>query len=162
MSMPSELAEVWRLSSSTTFVNVTIEGFRGFRDRQRVVLDASAVVLYGSNGSGKTSVIDALQWLLLGSLERLEPWRTRRNSEHVVSAFASTGVATVEAELRLKGRTVLLRRHGKHDASILQWSDEGGTVSGDEADSRIQAAFLPGKAHNVGLKRRVMTSALLQ
>src|SRR5471032_3301263 len=74
-------------SDPVTFLWAELDGFRGFRDKQRIELDASAVVLSGPNGSGKTSFFDGLQWLLLGSLKRLEPWRTRKNTEHIVSAF---------------------------------------------------------------------------
>ena len=42
-----------------TFLWTEIEGFRGFRDPQRVDFGASVVILTGSNGTGKTSVFDA-------------------------------------------------------------------------------------------------------
>src|SRR3954466_8755749 len=87
-------------SEPITFQWAELEAFRGFRDRQRINLDASVVILAGSNGTGKTSFFDALQWLLLGSLERLEPWRTRRNAEHIVSAFRSEDTAVVTAGMR--------------------------------------------------------------
>jgi AAA15 family ATPase/GTPase len=41
--------------------SVTIENFRGFRDQQVIDLAASATVVCGSNGKGKTSFFDALQ-----------------------------------------------------------------------------------------------------
>jgi chromosome segregation ATPase len=44
---------------------MTVEAFRGFRDWQEFDLAASAVVVAGPNGTGKTSFFDALQWCLL-------------------------------------------------------------------------------------------------
>src|SRR3954466_6155049 len=97
-------------SEPITFQWAELEAFRGFRDKQRINLDASVVVVAGPNGTGKTSFFDALQWLLLGSLERLEPWRTRRNTEHIVSAFRPDDAAVVSAAVRLGGDVVELRR----------------------------------------------------
>ena len=66
---------------------LTVEAFRGFRDPASFDLDASAVIFTGPNGTGKTSVFDALQWVLLGSIDRLEALRARKTVEHVVSKF---------------------------------------------------------------------------
>jgi predicted ATP-dependent endonuclease of OLD family len=52
------------------FHRIEIADFRGFRRSQRLELDASAIVVVGPNGTGKTSFFDALQWLLLGDLPR--------------------------------------------------------------------------------------------
>src|ERR1035437_5843358 len=46
---------------------VSIQNFRGFRAERTIDLAASATIVSGSNGKGKTSFFDALQWLLLGS-----------------------------------------------------------------------------------------------
>jgi DNA repair exonuclease SbcCD ATPase subunit len=53
-------------------VGVEVEGFRGFVVPHRFDLDASAVVLVGANGSGKTSFLDAILWALTGKVERIE------------------------------------------------------------------------------------------
>jgi DNA repair exonuclease SbcCD ATPase subunit len=75
------------MSEPVFFEWIEIEGFRGFANRQRLELDASVVILAGPNGTGKTSFFDAVQWLLIGTLDRLEPWRVRRNAEHVVNQY---------------------------------------------------------------------------
>lgn len=139
---------------------VEIDGFRGFRDRQRILLDASAVVVVGPNGSGKTSFFDALQWLMVGSLERLERLRVRRNAEHIVNAYRGSDPAIVEAEVKLAGRLVHLRRQGRYDGGALEWTEDGETVSGDEAERRLHQALAPKTARDV--RRLLMTSALLQ
>ena len=41
---------------------VEIEGFRGFAERRRFEMNASVVILSGTNGTGKTSFFDAVQW----------------------------------------------------------------------------------------------------
>lgn len=150
------------MSDPVAFTWVEVEGFRGFRDRQRIDLDGSVVILSGPNGTGKTSFFDALQWLLLGSLERLEPWRTRRNTEHIANAFRADEPAIVRAELRLDQRLVEVRRQGRHDSGLLEWSDADGVVRGEEAERRLAACLSPRAGDPASLRRLLMTSALLQ
>jgi DNA repair exonuclease SbcCD ATPase subunit len=52
---------------------LTIANFRGFCEERRVSIPANVVIIRGPNGSGKTSFIDAIQWLLLGDVQRLRP-----------------------------------------------------------------------------------------
>ena len=58
---------------------LTIDSFRGIRDEVEFDLDATTVILSGPNGTGKTSVFDALQWVMLGKIPRLEGLRGRKN-----------------------------------------------------------------------------------
>src|SRR6478735_1321956 len=125
------------MSDVVAFRWVEIEGFRGFRDRQRIELDASAVLIYGPNGTGKTSFFDAVQWLLLGSLQRLEQWRVRKNAEHIVNRYRGSEPAVVEAELSVNGSRVRLQRRGRHDSGVLEWHAEDGVAYGEEAELRL-------------------------
>jgi chromosome segregation protein len=149
-------------SDPVTFVWAEVEGFRGFRDRQRIELDSSVVILSGPNGTGKTSFFDALQWLLLGSLKRLEPWRPRRNTEHIASAFRPGEPAIVSAVVIFGGTEVELRRQGRHDSGVLEWTDLAGTIRGEEAESRLVDVLSPRSEGKQALRRLLMTSALLQ
>src|SRR3954451_13530552 len=115
---------------------VEIEGFRGFNRRQRIHLDASAVIVVGPNGTGKTSFFDAVQWLLLGSLQRLEQWRVRKNAEHIVNRYRGSEPAVVEAELSVNGSRVRLQRRGRYDSGLLEWQAEDGVAYGEEAEFR--------------------------
>ena len=149
------------MSEPVFFEWIEIEGFRGFADRQRLELDASVVILSGPNGTGKTSFFDAVQWLLIGTLERLEPWRVRRNAEHVVNQYkaASGGRATVAASLRIAGRSVELRRTGRYDSSQLEWRDES-ILYEDDAERALAGALTP--MGRMSLQRALLSSGLLQ
>jgi len=48
----------------------TIAGFHGFKLPKTIPLDADIVVIHGSNGSDKSSIVEALEWLLLGGISR--------------------------------------------------------------------------------------------
>lgn len=51
---------------------VEMEGFRGFRDRTRIDLSSGFVVLSGRNGSGKSSVLDAIEFALTGTITKFQ------------------------------------------------------------------------------------------
>ena len=50
--------------------SVAIEGFKGFTTRQVIDLDGCHAFLLGQNGSGKSSIIEAIRWGLFGSTGR--------------------------------------------------------------------------------------------
>src|SRR5437870_5237306 len=122
------------MSETVSFKWVEIEGFRGFNDCQRVLLDASAVLIVGPNGTGKTSFFDAIQWLLLGSLQRLERWRVRKNDEHIVNRYRGSEPAIVEAELDIGRRRIRLRRQGRYDSGFLEWHSDDVSLHGQDAE----------------------------
>ena len=99
-----------------------IEGFRGFKARQQIWLDASAIVVMGPNGTGKTSIFDAIQWLLLGDVARLKRLASPRSGDYIVNRWSETGVATVDAEIRIGDRKVHARRTGDYKGSRFEFN----------------------------------------
>lgn len=55
----------------TKIKNITIEGIRGIRDTISLQLDEKSVLLYGDNGSGKSSISDAIEWFYTDTVEHL-------------------------------------------------------------------------------------------
>jgi predicted ATPase len=51
---------------------LNVEAFRGIRNSLEIPLDASITVLLAANGTAKTSVCDAVEWLLTGRVRRLQ------------------------------------------------------------------------------------------
>jgi len=144
-----------------TILSVSIENFRGFRDRQTIELDASATVVSGSNGKGKTSFFDAVQWLLLGSLSRLASLASRRSGEYIINRFADVGaLASVTATLRLDERIVIVSRSGDHRQSQLRWEAGDETLVGAEAESALAVGLLQNPENS--LRDAVLTSGVLQ
>jgi DNA sulfur modification protein DndD len=50
-------------------VNLEIESFRGFSSRELFDLNASIILIYGPNGTGKSSFFEAIEFALLGYVE---------------------------------------------------------------------------------------------
>lgn len=140
---------------------VVVEAFRGFRDRQEFDIGASAVVLAGPNGTGKTSFFDALQWCLLGTIERLEGLRARRNVEHIVNQYRLGERAAVTLEMAVGGRSFTIRRTGDHSGSTLEFGEPGAeTLFGSEAQDALEKALVPGDG--LTLEMALTTSGLMQ
>jgi DNA repair exonuclease SbcCD ATPase subunit len=140
---------------------VAIEAFRGFRDRQEFDIDASAVIVAGPNGTGKTSFFDALQWALVGRIERLESVRARSTVEHIVNQYRLDSRASVEVEMAIGGSQFRIRRVGDHRRTTLEFGDASGrVVFGEEAESALQAILAPNSG--VTLEMALSTSGLLQ
>jgi DNA repair exonuclease SbcCD ATPase subunit len=140
---------------------ISIEAFRGFRERQEFDVAASVVLLVGPNGTGKTSVFDALQWCLLGTIRRLEGLRPRRTVEHIVNQYRLRERAVVEVEMRIQDRTFVIRRTGDHNGSALEFAAEGtDSVFGPEAEATLQRVLVP--EGGLTLDMVLTTSGLLQ
>jgi exonuclease SbcC len=60
-----------RSQSRIRLDTLSITDFRGIRDLQ-LDLSGAVTVIYGRNGTGKTSIFEAIEWGLLGEVERLE------------------------------------------------------------------------------------------
>ncbi|SMC31134.1 AAA family ATPase [Janibacter indicus] len=138
-----------------------VESFRGFRDAREFDLSAASVVVTGPNGTGKTSFFDALQWGLLGSLERLETLRARRNTEHVVNQYRLGRKASVEIDLMLPSGQVTIRRTGDQGGSTLELRTSGqDPIFGVEAEGALRGLLLP--ESEVTLESALATSGLMQ
>ncbi len=71
--------------------SVTIEGFRGFTEPQHINFDGKHIFLFGENGCGKSSIVEAIRWCLFGLAERPET--------EVRNAYYTSGECMVDMEL---------------------------------------------------------------
>ena len=133
-----------RTFSEFRLLRLTIEAFRGFRDAAEFDLDATSVLFTGPNGTGKTSVFDAFQWLLLGTIERLAGLRGRKNVEHIVNTYRRGGRADVALQVVADGRPVTIRRGGRYNDSTLEIAVDGEPSRfGDEAEAWLRSSLVP-------------------
>jgi len=74
--------------------NIEIQNYKAFREVERFEIDGKNVLIYGNNGSGKTSLASALQALIQSSSKTPDQLRAvfdRMNEENVVNLFAPAG-----------------------------------------------------------------------
>ena len=118
--------------------SLSISGFRGFASTVDFDLDADAIVLVGANGSGKTSLLDAILWALSGNVPRLGTAQ-----ETLLSRFSSTGELRVELALTTPdGRPLNVTRRwdGETTFSVIDGDDH---LRGPSAEARILERLWP-------------------
>jgi DNA repair exonuclease SbcCD ATPase subunit len=148
-------------SSKQPIQRLRVEAFRGFRDTREFDLSASAVIVTGPNGTGKTSFFDALQWCLLGTIQRLEGLRSRRNVEHILNQYRLGRKAVVELDLVIEDEPLTLRRSGDHSGSTLELRRPGtAPIFGAEASEALRDLLLPNT--DLSLDAALTTSGLMQ
>ena len=140
---------------------VEIEGFRGFADEAALDLDADAVVIRGDNGTGKTSLVDALLWLVCGRLAHLEERvKTLRRSEDVVTNRFRPGGARVTLHVGVSGIDFVYTRLGDQRENELLVAGQGGAVVDADPEKHLAEAF--GIRSGEELRRSVLTWGLLR
>ena len=75
-----------------------IQAFRGIRDTIDLPLDAPLTILLAANGTAKTTVCDATEWLLTGRIRRLQPGLI--GAETIRNLYAQTAQPRVCATAR--------------------------------------------------------------
>jgi DNA repair protein SbcC/Rad50 len=80
-----------------------IKDFRGIR-KMEIDLSTDLVLIHGRNGTGKTSVFDALEWALLGEVEHIDDITDEGGDRPpFVNLFSEDGVAAVSLQLESDG-----------------------------------------------------------
>lgn len=105
--------------------SLSIREFRGIR-KLDLDFDCDLVAIYGRNGSGKTSIIDAIEWSLLGEVERLSlpSPDDESNRAPYVNLLSEDGNARVSMSLTTDGPASVIER------SINQWGEAEGKLDG--------------------------------
>ncbi len=109
-------------SDRTRLEALDIVDFRGIRRLRPkdMPLSGDVIFIYGPNGVGKTSIADAVEWVITGQVGRLErqPVLSGRNSpDPVMNVFSDDGEARITCHL--SGRDPVLRT--KHGGSTKSW-----------------------------------------
>lgn len=51
--------------------NLRLKGFRGVRRELNILLNGNSIVLYGDNGTGKSSITDSIEWFFSNKIDHL-------------------------------------------------------------------------------------------
>ena len=111
--------------------------FRAFCDNPPIVFNDNLTIFYGCNGAGKSSLSEALEWLLYGYTKRRRKGDEYSKNEYkgsYVHSACPTGTAPyVEAEIRLAdGSTHIIRRIIKLNKAGLPLDQESAlTIDGN-------------------------------
>ena len=104
---------------------LSVQGFRGFNDRRTLTFHLRLTVIYAPNSYGKTSISEALEWLLYGTTSKLdhadskEEYRGSLRNLHL----PNEQVPEVEAVFREGEAAVVYHSELAHDESFRRMVD---------------------------------------
>lgn len=114
------------------------EGFRGICDPIEIDFHKQTTLLSAPNGSGKTSVLGAIEWALFGELQ-YQPKENATNDE-LVNIRHQAQVATVTVDLEGEDGVVSITRSkkaGKRATEVSVALPNGEERSGSDADTAL-------------------------
>ena len=94
-----------RATSITRLKNLKVGPFRGFVHQEVFDLDSPLVLIYGPNGTGKSSFCEALEYGLLGNVSEAESKRIRTH-EYLQNAHVNNFEAPVIEAIYSQGETL--------------------------------------------------------
>jgi DNA repair exonuclease SbcCD ATPase subunit len=125
-------------SSKFRLLSLRAEGFRGICEPIEIDFHEKTTLLSAPNGSGKTSILGAIEWALFGEL-KYQPKENGTNDELVnMRQRNQSAVVTVDLE-NSDGVLSITRskRAGKRVVETLVTLPNGDDFEGDEAESAI-------------------------
>lgn len=91
--------------------NLKVCGIRGFNLEREINLDDGLTVIYGPNGQGKTSFVEAIEWLLFGTIFKKDKAPSKIEYRNTIKNFHfSDGTPYVEAIFNNGDGLVKMRR----------------------------------------------------
>jgi hypothetical protein len=106
--------------------NLTIQGFRGFNEEQTIEFHEHLTLIYAPNSYGKTSISEALEWLLYGVTSKVEKADSKdeykgsyRNRHLLDTLFPSVKVRLIE-----KGNELTLTGELRDDDTVRKFIGE--------------------------------------
>ncbi|PCM50212.1 DNA repair ATPase [Pseudomonas fluorescens] len=120
------------------FVSVEIQNFRGVRDFLRIPLNAPLTIIHAANGTGKSTICYALEWLLTNKVNDLPTTNDFSchwgSGDTLVSAECEINGEPYQLE-RIKGKAWIKKqgdRKKKHikDANLLEMLTPGSIAGG--------------------------------
>ena len=87
---------------------MTVGPFRGFARQEIFDLNSRLVLIYGPNGTGKSSFCEALEYTLLGNVTEADSKRFRDQNEYLRNAFVDELVAPSIVACDLQGNDIAI------------------------------------------------------
>jgi DNA repair exonuclease SbcCD ATPase subunit len=143
-----------------TLQSIVIEGFRGFPKRLDFDLDVPVVLAAGPNGTGKTSLVCAIEWCLFGQDVETEAHTGIRERISWESRNRGAAQCFVEMELVGDGETLLVHRSASKSGKPEFWyrlgsnppSHEGGKLTALLGGLEIRDFFTAIHLHEESLR----------
>lgn len=107
--LPEQNSE--RLPTFSRLRRLSVGPFRGFARQEEFDLDSRLVLIYGPNGTGKSSFCEALEYSLLGSVAEAESKRFRNQTDYFINAYVNQFSAPVITGVGAQGQDVAIEHN---------------------------------------------------
>ncbi|MBW5957228.1 AAA family ATPase [Klebsiella pneumoniae] len=104
--LPEQNSE--RVPTFSRIRRLSVGPFRGFARLEEFDLDSRLVLIYGPNGTGKSSFCEALEYTLLGSVAEAESKRFRNQADYFRNAYVNQFSAPVIIGVGAQGQDVAI------------------------------------------------------
>ncbi|MDT8376072.1 MAG: AAA family ATPase [Mariprofundaceae bacterium] len=89
--------------------SISVGPFRGFAKQEYFGLDSKLVLIYGPNGTGKSSFCEALEYGLLGNVAEAESKRFRNQQDYLKNAHTNSFSPPTLVGLDSQGNSIAIR-----------------------------------------------------
>ncbi|ENN8404511.1 AAA family ATPase [Proteus mirabilis] len=107
--LPEQNSE--RVSTFSRLKKLSVGPFRGFARQEEFDLDSRLVLIYGPNGTGKSSFCEALEYTLLGNVAEAASKRFRNQSDYFRNAYVNQFSAPVITGVGAQGQDVSIENN---------------------------------------------------
>ena len=124
----------------TRLSKIRIKGFRGFNEPYSFDFDHGVILIFGLNGAGKSSLLNAIEFGLFGKVEHFRGEEFTSTRDELINAFSSSREATVELWMKASdGTRYHIKRKKKmgERASILSFRIDEEEFEGRIAQEKI-------------------------
>lgn len=91
--------------------SISVGPFRGFAKQEYFDLDSKLVLIYGPNGTGKSSFCEALEYGLLGNVAEAESKRFRNQQDYLKNAYTESFTPPTLVGLDSQGNDISITRN---------------------------------------------------
>ena len=104
--------------------SITLKNFRGVKEETTLKADSKSVLLYGDNGTGKSSFLDAIEWFLTGSVKHLGGQEKNNGLRNTKASDDEASYVTIRFTNNIENTKNLTVKKGVYKSTFTDTKDQ--------------------------------------